>query len=147
MSLPSSREVFPYDPVAIPLHASDPGQAMPIGLGAVAEGGNTLTLHITASFQSPVNVYVTMFTPSSVGFMPSHVKMLGGGGMFKAPLTDDDGMHMRRWKTGVTSVDESIISNVPLSQLKHGVYYVVMTATPTTGNKDYYQWVTYFIVP
>jgi hypothetical protein len=78
--------------------------------------------------------------------MPSHVKMLGGGGMFRT-AGDDDGMQVRRWKSGVTSVDQTIIDSTSLSQLKRGLYYVVMTATPATTNKNYYQWVTYFIVP
>ncbi len=147
MPLPTGQEVFPYDPLASPVPSSNPEQAMPIGLGAAATGGDTLTLHITASFQSPVNIYVTMFTPSSIGFSPFHIKMLGGGGMFRPLKMDDDIIKPRRWKTGVTSVDETVTNSVPLSQLKSGVYYVVMTVTPTTEKKQYYQWITYFIVP
>ncbi len=147
MPLPTGENVYPYEPVASPAPSSDPNQAMPMGLGAVATGGDTLTLHITAAFQSPVKLFVAMYTPSSVSFMPSNIKMLNNAGQFKMPLTGAGGMQVKKWKTGVTSVDETVINNVPLSQLKAGLYYVVMTATPTTGNQNFYQWMTYFIVP
>ncbi len=147
MPMPTGPEVFPYDPLATPAPSSDPSQAMPMGLGSVATGGNTLTLHITASFESPVNIFVTMYTPSTSGFTPYNIKTLGGGGVFRPAMTGDGGMQLRKWKTGVTSVDQTIINNVPLSQLKRGLYYVVMTAKPASGGRNYYQWVTYFIVP
>ena len=146
MPLPTGEEAFPYDPVAAPAPAADPSQAMPIGVGAVATGGNTVTLHITASFASPVNVYVTMYTPSSADFAPFTAKMLGSGGTFGSMSKSDGGMQLRKWKSGVTGVDQTIINNVQLSQLKPGLYYVVLTATPTTGN-NFYQWMTYFVVP
>ena len=44
MPLPTGEEAFPYDPIATPQPSSDPSQAMPMGLGAVATGGNTITL-------------------------------------------------------------------------------------------------------
>jgi cytochrome c551/c552 len=147
MPLPTSEQVFPFDPVASPAPSTDPNQAMPMGLGAVATGGDTLTLHITAAFQSPMKLFVTMYTPSSVSFVPSNMKMLNGNGMFKSTMAGNGGVQVKKWKNGVTSVDETVINNVPLSQLKHGLYYVVMTATPATGTQNFYQWVTYFIVP
>ncbi len=145
--MPTDQEVFPYDPVAAPVTSSDPSQAMPMGLGLIATGGSSLTLHITASFQSPVNIYVTMYTPSSVGFTPYNVKMLGSGGKFNSLTVYDGVMQLRKWKTGVTSVDQTVINNVPLSQLKPGLYYIVMTAKPASGGGNYYQWITYFVVP
>ncbi len=145
MPVPTGEQVFPYDPVATPAPSADPNQAMPMGLGPVATGGDTLTLHITAAFQSPVKLFVTMYTPSSVSFIPSNIKMLNGGGKFMTPPAGTGGMQVKKWKSGVTSVDETIV-NVPLSQLKRGLYYVVMTATPVSGTQ-FSQWVTYFIVP
>jgi hypothetical protein len=145
MPLPAAQEVFPYDPIADPVTSSDPGNAMPIGLGAVAAGGDTLTLHITANFQSPVDIYVSMYTPSPVGFMPLNLKTLNAAGKFVSPMSTGL-LKIKKWQTAVTSVDQTILNAVPLSQLKKGLYYIVMTATPSTERNDYYQWVTYFIV-
>jgi hypothetical protein len=146
MPLPTVQDAFTYDPVAASAPSADPTQTMPIGVGAVATGGSTLTLHVTASFKSPVNLYLTMYTPSAAGFTPTSVKMLGSTGTFGSLYMNNGVPQLRKWKSSVTAVDQTVINNVQLSQLQPGMYYVVLTATPTTGS-NYYQWVTYFIVP
>ena len=58
MGAPVSKMLLPYPPLLTPVISMNPTQAMPISVGAVAQGGNTLTVQATlGQFLSPMDVY------------------------------------------------------------------------------------------
>src|ERR1039458_5533860 len=64
--VPNGQESFPlYGPIALPIISSDPLKAMPIGLGSVASGGDTISVQIgLGQFSGPVDIYFGYYAPS-----------------------------------------------------------------------------------
>jgi len=64
--VPSDEQVIPcYAGVDEPVTGSDPLAIKPLGLGAVADGGNTLSLHVGFDqFSGPVDIYVALGAPA-----------------------------------------------------------------------------------
>ena len=51
------------------------------------------------------------------------------------------------WLSGVTEIDETILSSVPVSLLPSGPYVILLGVTRNDDGDKYYLWETYFIVP
>jgi hypothetical protein len=130
-----------------------PRDAKPVGVGAVANGGDTLTLEVAASFAKPVDVYMLMYTPEGghEGEYDSddeddeessvRVLSLGRDGVFRSAYESS-----RAWKRSVTAVNQKILVDVPVAELATGTYKVVLKVTPAGSRYRYYQWSTDFIV-
>jgi hypothetical protein len=140
---PSGQQIFTYEPADVSIASLDPASAKPVSLGLIAVGGDTLSIQVSiGQFANPVNVYLTAYEPSDIsGGQPLNVFNLSPDNSFQ-PLSDQ----LVPWRTGVTDVDETIISDIPISDLPKGTHMLVLTVMSPDDRNSYYQWITYFTV-
>jgi len=143
MPAPSGQQVFTYEPTDVSITTVDPASAKPVSVGPIAVGGDTLSIHVSiGQLASPVNIYLTAYAPSDIS---------GGQHLDVLTLTPDNNFEPLSdksvpWRTGVTEVDEAIVSDIPISDLPKGTHLLVLTVTSPDNRNSYYQWVTYFTV-
>ena len=143
-SMPASnQQTTSYEPTAVPVRNADPALAKPVGVGSVAEGGNTLSLQVSAGrFTGPMDISLALYVPSEEGSLtPANVFMLSPSNSFEPAA---DGMLL--WKKGVTAVNEKILVDIPVSELYQGQYVIIMGATHSDSGKTYHNWMTSFSV-
>ncbi len=140
--LPTSGQTFTYKAVAAPVLSTDPSQAEPIGVGAVATGGSTFDITLGLDqFAGPVDVFFAVYA-SSVD--PRHVYFFGS----------DNSLSTSRvvWRTTVRDLSDALALNVPLSALPAGQYTLILQVSPSGAAGDdgddssYYRWVTSFSI-
>ena len=140
MQMPTAQEMFEYGPTTTPVAGTDISTTMPIGVGPVAMGGNTITVHVAlGQFSGPMDMYLTVYAPA---VDPFKIFLMHPDGTLK-PVS----MGLQPWMTGVTAVDQTPVPNMSTSGLEKGTYTVGLMATPTGGNMStYYLWTTHFVV-
>ena len=140
---PSGQQIFTYEPADLSIASIDPASAKPVSVGLIAVGGDTLSIHVSiGQFANPVNIYLTAYVPSDIsGGQPLDVFTLTPDNNFE-PLSDQ----LVAWRTGVTGADETVVSDIPISDLPSGTHLIVLTVTSSDNPNSYYQWVTYFTV-
>ena len=140
MQMPSGHQMFDYGSVTSPVAGTDISTSMPIGVGAVAMGGNTITIQAAVGqFSSPMDVYMTVYMPA---IDPFNVWLLHQDGSLY-PVTDG----FEPWMTGVTAINQTPISNVDTSTLPKGTYALGLMATPSGQDMTtYYLWTTHFTI-
>jgi hypothetical protein len=141
--VPSGQQIFTYEPTDVSIASIDPASAKPVSVGPIAVGGDMLNIHVSiGQFANSVNVYLTAYAPSDIsGGQPLDVLTLSPDNNFE-PLSDK----LVPWRTGITGVDETVVSDIPISDLPSGTHMLVLTVTSPDNPNSYYQWVTYFIV-
>ncbi len=142
MQMPTGQQMFEYGPVTSPVAGSDMSTPMPIGVGAVAMGGDTVTVHTAlGQFSNPMDMYITAYAPA---IDPFNIYLMRPDGSFE-PVS----MGFQPFMTGVTSIDQTPIANMPTSSLPKGTYTLGLMATPAGDNASgsaYYMWTTHFTV-
>ena len=140
MQMPTAQEMFEYGPTTTPVAGTDISTTMPVGVGPVAMGGNTITVHVAlGQFSSPMDMYLTVYAPA---VDPFKIFLMHPDGTLK-PVS----MGLQPWMTGVTAIDQTPITNMSTTGLDKGTYTVGLMATPTGGNRStYYMWTTHFVV-
>ncbi len=146
MAVPSGQERFPLrGPVATPIISTDPSQAMPIGIGPAASGGDTISVKVgLAPFSGPVDIYFGYFAPA---INPQNIYVLTMNDTF-IPLSVSDPFHegLSPWKINASDgVNESLASalgEIPVSSLPPGTYTAYLLVTPEGSLDSYYLWTT-----
>ena len=140
MQMPTAQQMFEYGPTTAPVAGTGVSTTMPIGVGAVAMGGNTITIHAAiGQFPSPMDMYLTVYAPA---IDPFNIYLMRPDGSLQ-PVN----MGFEPWMTGVTAVDQTPITDMPTSTLPKGTYTVGLMATPAGGNMStYYMWTTHLVV-
>jgi hypothetical protein len=140
--VPAQGMVISCAPSEAPTLGSDPYQAVPIGIGPVANGGDILRLHLGLNaFAGPVDLY---FGILMYDLDPANIYM----------LTPDLTLHPHSegivpWKTNVTgSIDEPLFGDIPVSLLPPSTYAFYLCATPAGQgfSGGFYLWSTAFEV-
>jgi hypothetical protein len=131
MPLPTGEQTFTYDPVVAPILSDDPAQAKPIGVGAVANGGNTLDITLSLEkFSGPVDVAFGLY---SARIDPAHAFFLDSDYSVKAEDGNDIGKKGRRiiWKTRIRNLSEALLLDVPVSEIPKGQYTLILEVSPS----------------
>ena len=138
--IPSNCQSFTYSSVASPVLSADPSQAKPMGLGTVAEGGDTLSIRVkTYPFSGPVDIYFGLYSPE---IDPYNIYLLTSGGAFQR-LSES----IAPWKANITGpIDESLFGDIQISTLPEGTYYLYLLVTPAGNLDNCYLWITNFSV-
>ncbi len=137
--VPQSRETFLYSASASPFEAKSPSEAKPVGIGSLAEGGDTFSLQVTIGpFARPVDMYLTLLSPDEKS---APVLTLAPDNTFKPFLIGS-----RPWRGKVTSADEAVM-NIPASSLASGPYVLMFAVMPADVQDRYYLWTVPFLVP
>ena len=139
--VPTTQQTFSYDPVASPIKSIEPAQAKPIGVGSVAMGGNTLSLHISLDqFAGPVNIYFAVY---SKAIDPNNYYLLKPDNTFQTHATG-----FIPWRANTTGpIDEALLGDIPTSSLPPGIYDLYLLVSPSGSPSNYYLWTTYFEIP
>jgi hypothetical protein len=140
MQMPTSQQMFTYGATSAPLTGTDFTTTMPIGVGSVAMGGNTVSVQVaTSEFASPVDMYFALYAPS---VDPFNIYMLHPDGSLQPASSG-----VEPWMSGVTSVNQAMFGNIPTSALPKGTYTMGFMATPAgTNMSTYYFWMTNFTI-
>lgn len=138
LAVPTGQESFPArGPVALPIISTDPSQAMPIGLGSAASGGDKLSVQVgLAPFSGPVDIYFGFFAPA---IDPQNIYILTMNDTF-IPLS----VSPSPWKinaSGGVSLASSL-GNISVSSLPPGRYTFYLLVTPASSLDSYYLWTT-----
>ena len=134
MPLPTGEQTFTYDPVVAPVLSDDPAQARPIGVGAVANGGNTLDITLgLEKFSGPVDVAFGVYSPR---IDPAHAFFLDSDNSVKAEDGNDIGKKGKRiiWKTRIRNLSEALLLDVPVSDVPKGQYILILEVSPSDNH-------------
>lgn len=170
MPVPTEKQAFTYTPVETPVVSCDPAKAKPIGVGTIANGGNSLDLAVDIGpFEEPVDVsfgiFAASFNAADIYFLnvsneltslqdqlaqePQAAAVNGQGPQSGPQNGKKTFKRLVPWKSNVLGVDETLSTDI--KDLPPGLYVVVLNVTrvsPAEDNFDrFYRWVTYFIVP
>ncbi|MBI5638885.1 MAG: SUMF1/EgtB/PvdO family nonheme iron enzyme [Nitrospirae bacterium] len=140
MPVPESAYYYEKTPADSPVKSAIAAEANPIGIGTVAEGGDTLSIRVgLEQFSGPVDIYFAIFAPA---LDPNNIYL----------LRSDNGIQtisqgLAPWRAGITGpVEESIFGDIPVSGLPPGTYQIYLAVTPAGSLDRYYIWATSFIV-
>ncbi|MBI5641495.1 MAG: SUMF1/EgtB/PvdO family nonheme iron enzyme [Nitrospirae bacterium] len=139
MPVPDSANYYENAPVDSPVKSAIAAEAKPVGVGTVAEGGDTLSILVgLEQFGGPVDVYFAIFAPA---LDPNNIYL----------LRSDNGIQtisqgLAPWRAGTTGpIEEAIFGDIPVSGLPPGTYQLYLAVTPAGSLDHYYGWVTSFI--
>lgn len=145
LPLPSSANLFVYDPVVSPVYDHDPSACKPFAAGDLSHGTMELQMGLP-SFAGPVDVYLALYAPA---INPVEIYLLvpvASSGYTVAPLSSG----LVLWKRAKVDPGSQIFfGRIPLTVLPLGPYSLGTLVTPagaTSSTTDYYLWVSTFIV-
>ncbi len=138
---PSGQEFFFTDSSVSAETNIAPSQMIPVGIGPIATGGNSLTISVSLDqFANPVDIYLGFLLPD-----PSTGILLVNRDGFLQNI--DEGLVP--WLSNVDEpVNRILFENIPTSSLAVGEYNVYLMVTPagTLADElsDYYLWQSRF---
>lgn len=142
LPLPTSQESWTYPPVVDPVKQAYAKDCRPFAVGDLTTGKITLKVGLPP-FANAVDIYLGLYFPT---IDSNNVYLITAGNNIQ-PISAG----FTPWKANVSSmdIDETLFSNVSMSALPSGTYYMCVMVTPagTTDLSAYYLWITYFVVP
>lgn len=122
-----------------PENGIDPSRIIPLGIGPIATGGNTLTLSVSLErFANPVDIYLGFVLPYS-----NSIKILTPEGSLQ-----DISEGVVPWSSNVSQpVTRTLFQNLSTSSLPAGNYALYLLAAPAGGaplGADYTMWESSF---
>jgi len=123
MPLPTGQQYFESFPDAEPVSSTDPYSIQPIGLGSVADDGDTLSLKVQLpQFDGPVDVFFGLHASID----PNNVYLLKSDMTFQ-PISAG----LVAWRANTTGpINESLFGNIPDSLLPSGEYDFYLLVAP-----------------
>jgi hypothetical protein len=139
LPVPEIRETFIYGAIAYPSESKFIAKSKPVGIGPLAEGGNTFNLQVSIGpFAGPVDMYLSMLSPDDI-YGP--VLLLSPDNTFE-PFSGS----MKPWRKNMTAVHEFIM-DIPVSFMMSGPYVLMFAVMPADVQDSYYLWTLPFLVP
>lgn len=142
---PAGQQSFQYASAKSAAKSTFAVSSKPVGVGAVAYGGNTVSLELSiGKFSSPVDVYLALYAP---GIDPVNIYLIRSDYMLQ-PLF----FGFVKFKENTTSVNERLFSDIPSSSLPSGNYQIYFLITPAGANmatgdiSSYYLYETNFTI-
>jgi plastocyanin len=151
--LPEDRLSQSYDPIEAPILSFDPFNALPVGVGPLATGGDLLRVQVgLEQFAGPVDMYGA-FTVST---KPNSINVLNPDGNTFTPFTFADILNavltgtlpegVQPWKAGVSEKTDETLFQIALSKIPPGTYTIYLLVTPEGDLGSFYLWRTFFVV-
>ena len=142
MAAPTGQEGFPlFGPIVSPIISTGPSQAMPIGVGSIAAGGDTLSIQVgLGGFSDPVDIYFAFYAPS---IDPQNIYLLTSTyTLMPLSVVTPPNEVPTPWKINVSSGVNESFGNIPISSLPTGAYTFYLVVTPAGRLDSYYLWAT-----
>ncbi len=138
MDIPAGQGSWTYGAEATPVLDDYPPYAKPLGVGTVAESGDTVSVAAQLEvFSGPVDVYFALYSPS---IDPNNIYILQDDNTFQ-PLAQG----LVPWRKNVTgAISEKLFGDIPVSSLPSGTYSLGLLVTPAGSINTFYLWVTSF---
>lgn len=141
MAVPDGQQMFPfYNPIASPIKSADPSQAMPIGVGSVAVGGDTVSIQVgLGQFSEPVDIYFGIYSP-----------LIDSANIYI--LTPEDTLQpisaeFTPWISATSgNINESVFGDLSTSALPSVTYELYLAVTPVGRLDAFYLWSTEFTI-
>lgn len=137
---PNKRQILSYLPAGLPLTSVNPEQANPLGIGPVAEGGDSLYLKLAfPEFLEAVDIYLGIHAQavSSEVFIIQPDNSLSPASQGVIP-----------WRENTRGpFDESLYGHIPVNSLAYGTYDLYVVVTPSGSMNDFYLWHAVFDIP
>ncbi len=137
----------------MPVISADPSQAMPIGVGDVAQGGNTVTVQAAlGQFLAPMDVYAAygISTDPDKLFVIKpdlSVQVLSYSDVVQAIATGTPPAGAEPFMAGTMGPVNQVLENtVSVSQLEPGTYTFYLLTAPAGSLGNFYLWKTSFDV-
>jgi subtilisin family serine protease len=154
LAAPSGREDWTYSSVVSPVSGSTPVTSKPLGLGSVAQGGDSVGVQIGLNrFSSPVDIYGA-YTLSTE---PSMIYVLNPDGrtftehplsvVEEALLSGIPSAGVLPWRSGTTGPFHEHLFDEQVTSLSPGTYTAYILVSPRNSLARYYLWTTSFEVP
>lgn len=138
LALPSSQQtITPYSAVTTPKIGRLAADSRPIAVAAAAtESGNFHLQVRTGALDAPMDAYLAILAQPIV---PDTLLMLTADGSLQ-PMTSP----LKPWKTNISTIDESPLDGIALSNLPIGDYTFFLLLVPAGSNNplqdNYYLW-------
>ncbi|MEF9426818.1 MAG: BACON domain-containing protein, partial [Candidatus Mariimomonas ferrooxydans] len=146
--VPIGQQSFPYDPTTTPEASPNPAEAMPVGVGDVATGGDTLTVQVNlGQFSAPVDIYGAYMLSTD----PDNIYVLNPDLTFQVFSFEEffqalsDGafpVGIEPWIENTIGLIDETLFEMPTSELPTGIYYPYALVTPAGSLDNYYLWET-----
>ncbi len=139
MQVPAGQAIYTYPATEGPERGPNPSWARPIGVGAIANCGDTLSLSVAAErFSGAVDLYLA-------------ISLAGPGGQIYFFGSDAGALSLSEelvtWKNGVAGpVDETLFVSIPTVGFPKGRYNLCLLACPAGRLDVFYLWLTFFEV-
>ncbi|MBI5640885.1 MAG: c-type cytochrome, partial [Nitrospirae bacterium] len=135
MPLPAGQSMYPYGAAEAASVGMNPGQVTPMGLGAVAHGGNTMDLNVSiGNMAGPSDVYLGVSVPGD----PDNMFILRSDYTIQ-PMSAG----LVPWKPNTTGpINETLLSGMPVDGLTPGTYTFYLLLTPANDLGSFYLWLT-----
>ncbi len=141
MAGPVSQQIFPlYNPIASPIKSAVSSQAMPIGVGSVATGGDTVSIQVgLGQFSGPVDIYFGIYSPL---IDPDNIFILTPKNTLQ-PISAG----FTPWISATSgNINESLFGDISTSVLPSVTYELYLAVTPAGSLDTYYLWSTEFTI-
>jgi hypothetical protein len=138
MDVPAGQDSWTYGAVTTPILDDYASYAEPIGVGTVAESGDTVSMAVQLeAFSGPVDIYLGLYIPS---LDPNNIYIFKEDNSLQTLAQG-----LVPWKKNVTgAVSEKLFGDIPVSNLPAGTYSLCLLITPAGSSNTYYLWVTSF---
>ena len=137
--LPQSGRVLPhYSGIASPVTDGSAIHSYPIGVGDIANGGDTMNIQIALNeFSEDVDIYFAM----TISEFPGLFFFMNA----QNELVLMDGALPPVWKKNLSySFSREVLGEIPASSLLEGTYTFFLLVTPHNSFDRYYLWTTSF---
>lgn len=134
----SGRTVIAFPAPVAPVLNPDPAKARPLGFGAIATGGGTITVQVGLNAATTaVDVYLVILAPA----VSSDLFVLTPTGIRRTTTAG-----IVPWTTTAGPISTTLFADVPASALPPGTYTLFFAATPTQSTSTFYLWQTGFTI-
>lgn len=154
LTAPAGQQSFSFIPVAAPSVSATPANAMPVGLGDVAVGKDTLTVNVAVDqFSAPVDIYLAFFVSTDpdtivnikpdLSFQTFSIQTID-----QALAAGQPPAGIVPWLSNVTTgTNVTPFANIPVStDVPPGTYSVFLVATLPGSLSSFYLWQTDFTI-
>lgn len=138
---PSKQEAFSLQPTENFIKSSAPSEAKPVGVGAVATGGSTLSINLGLNkLSGAVDIYFGIYAQK---IDSANIYIMKSDYTFQTLSAG-----LVPWKSNTTGpINEKLFGNISASSLPSGTYDLYLLVTPAGNLNSYYLWSTYFLIP
>ena len=149
-AMPTGKSTYSYPPTDFPVVDSDPSKARPVGVGPVAQGGDSVYVQLSiGKYVSPIDVYLAYNMPADprslhVMMADNSIQVYPYQDLLMAAAVGTLPSGIQPWKKHVVGPVDELLYEAPIAKLPAGVYSIYVMVTAAGDPSTYYLWETQF---